>query len=102
MHYNPNFPHIQGEWKFPGGVQEESDSSLLDTALRELQEEFLGVELSVCPQSPCLYMMSQKLTIPIQSKQYLMHNFIAFESENAWIDKGTCIISSLNQSNPLI
>jgi len=41
---NPNDPW-SGHWSFPGGHRDAADHDLLDTALRELQEE-CGVELS--------------------------------------------------------
>jgi 8-oxo-dGTP diphosphatase len=41
---NPNDPW-SGHWSFPGGHRDEADADLLDTALRELQEE-CGVILS--------------------------------------------------------
>ena len=36
-----------GEWKFPGGVVElDKDNSLSNTAIRELNEEFIGLHVN--------------------------------------------------------
>lgn len=73
-----------GEWKFPGGVQEDTDASLRETALRELREEFIGLEI---PEhcTPTLRLINRKLTRPIQGRQYWMHNYAALDEENPWI-----------------
>ena len=73
-----------GEFKLPGGVAESQDLSIQDTALRELQEEFLGVNFCGA-YPPSLHLFTKKLTIPIKNKRYYMHNFIAIGDENPWI-----------------
>jgi 8-oxo-dGTP pyrophosphatase MutT (NUDIX family) len=69
-----------GEWKFPGGAVEDADLSLRETAVRELQEEFIGIKVS---SSSCvMHLLNCKITRPIQGKSFHMHNFVAFADEN--------------------
>ena len=69
-----------GEWKFPGGVCDEHDITLKDTAIRELNEEFLGLDVDITKHST-LYLVNKKLTRAIKGRQYWMHNFVAIDSE---------------------
>ncbi|GAB9466429.1 hypothetical protein Gpo141_00003805 [Globisporangium polare] len=71
-----------GEWKFPGGVVDDCDASLEATALRELQEEFMGLP-EAAVQSARVHFLGEKLTKPIQRRRHRMFNFVAFEDENA-------------------
>ncbi|CAN0388729.1 unnamed protein product [Ectocarpus fasciculatus] len=84
-----------GEWKFPGGVIEDSDASLDQTATRELREEFLGV--TAADSDISLFLVNKKLTKPIKGKRYLMHNYIAMEDDNAWISESD-IESEINSN----
>ncbi len=79
-----NFYRYPGEWKFPGGVVESEDRTFRETALRELQEEFIGINIST-EEDAKLYLFNKKTTLPVQRKQYLMHNYVAFAEENLWI-----------------
>ena len=84
-----------GEWKFPGGVVEDADSTFRDTAIRELQEEFIGVGIN---SSNCtLHLLNCKLTRPIQGKSFHMHNFVAFQEENDWLNDG-CLDENINRN----
>lgn len=73
-----------GEWKFPGGVVDDCDASLLATALRELEEEFLGLPASA--RDAKTHFLSEKITKAIQRRRHRMFNFVAFEDENtSWM-----------------
>lgn len=73
-----------GEWKFPGGAVDENDASLEHTALRELQEEFLG--LPVAASSARVHFFSEKMTKAVRGRRHRMFNFVAFEDENrSWM-----------------
>uniref|UniRef100_A0A7S1BRS9 Nudix hydrolase domain-containing protein n=1 Tax=Corethron hystrix TaxID=216773 RepID=A0A7S1BRS9_9STRA len=75
-----------GEWKFPGGVWEEKDGSVRETALRELREEFVGIDTAA---SPVLHAIGVRVTLPVRGRQYRMHNFVAFADENHWLNELT-------------
>jgi ADP-ribose pyrophosphatase YjhB (NUDIX family) len=67
-----------GEWKFPGGVYDpDLDDALESTAIRELREEFLGLN---CPPNEILRsqmkLFNQKFTLPVQGRRYEMNNFL--------------------------
>lgn len=82
-----------GEWKFPGGAQDEADVDMKATALRELEEEFCGIRVprevsasSVFSASQVqLYATSKKLTRPIGGRRFWMYNYVAAMEENEWI-----------------
>lgn len=75
-----------GEWKFPGGNVDAQDASLEAAALRELQEEFLGLP-GAAVAGARVYFLSEKLTRPIQRRRHRMFNFVAFEDENqSWLN----------------
>lgn len=82
-----------GEWKFPGGVLEDCDDCLADTATRELREEFLG--LTVPNADISMYLVNRKLTKSIKGKRFLMYNYVAMEDDNAWISE-TDIANTIN------
>ncbi|GLE11072.1 hypothetical protein PINS_up023380 [Pythium insidiosum] len=84
-----------GEWKFPGGVVDEEDKTLKDTAIRELEEEFLGV--SVPQESAQIDFFGAKLTRPIQRRRHRMFNFVAFEDDNlTWLNDD--VVRIVNES----
>ncbi|ETW03149.1 hypothetical protein H310_05568 [Aphanomyces invadans] len=72
-----------GEWKFPGGSQDVDDESLQQTAIRELREEFLGIDPT---ETPMLRWLSTRTTLPVQGKRFRMHNFVALSDENVWLN----------------
>jgi len=71
-----------GELKLPGGVQDPEDSTLLDTARRELAEEFL---IDAPLESIVLRPLSATQTRRIAGRSNLMMNFLAFTDENPWL-----------------
>ncbi|DBA01062.1 TPA: hypothetical protein N0F65_002672 [Lagenidium giganteum] len=74
-----------GEWKFPGGAVDANDGSFRDAALRELQEEFLGIPVTA--SNAQLYYFNTKVTRPVQQRRHRMVNFVAFAEENAaWMN----------------
>lgn len=76
-----------GEWKFPGGVCDQQDESLEMTAIREFQEEFLGISCPLEYIQENIKLFNQKLTLPIQGRQYQMNNFIIYDNHNLWNDE---------------
>ncbi|TYZ69105.1 hypothetical protein PybrP1_009913 [[Pythium] brassicae (nom. inval.)] len=73
-----------GEWKFPGGAVDAGDASLESAALRELQEEFLG--LPAAASSARMHFLGEKITKAIRGRRHRMFNFVAFEDENlSWM-----------------
>ncbi|KDO35628.1 hypothetical protein SPRG_00472 [Saprolegnia parasitica CBS 223.65] len=77
-----------GEWKFPGGQKDMSDESLRATALRELREELLGIQV---PETARLHWVSTKETRIVKGRRYRMHNFAALATENAWLQLDTLV-----------
>ncbi len=49
------------EWKFPGGVVENLDYSFKVTAIRELNEEFPGLDVRI--ETAHLLLLNKKLTL---------------------------------------
>lgn len=88
-----------GEWKFPGGVVDDCDASLEATALRELQEEFMGLPEAAVKHAR-VHFLGEKLTKPIQRRCHRMFNFVAFEDENAeWMsDAVLCNVNATLQA----
>jgi hypothetical protein len=82
-----------GEWKFPGGVAESGDKSLVETAVRELQEEFPGM---VVTDDAKLLMLNKKLTMPVKGRQYWMHTCVALSEDNNWITDDCVSVINLN------
>lgn len=82
--------------KFPGGVVESTDQSFKDTALRELHEEFLGIQVPSHVACTDIIHFNTKLTRPIKNRRYRMFNFVALvEDETAdWIN--TAAIDHIN------
>lgn len=76
-----------GEWKFPGGTCDPHDESLEMTAIREFQEEFLGIHCPYDYLQENIKLFNQKLTIPIQGRKYQMNNFIIYDDQNFWNDE---------------
>lgn len=85
-----------GEWKFPGGVVEDLDYSFKVTAIRELNEEFPGLDVRI--ETAHLLLLNKKLTLPVKGHQYMMYNFVALEDDNIWInsDNASAINDYLN------
>lgn len=73
-----------GEWKFPGGAAEDEDCDFSNTAIRELNEEFLGISAPTDGRSK-IHLFNTKLTMAVKEKRYRMYNFIALEDENEWL-----------------
>eukprot|EP00298_Acanthocystis_sp_HF-20_P024206 c34332_g1_i1.p1 GENE.c34332_g1_i1~~c34332_g1_i1.p1 ORF type:complete len:296 (-),score=118.86 c34332_g1_i1:48-935(-) len=70
-----------GEYKFPGGVQDEGES-LEATAIREFEEEFL----IPVPKNTKLRLFNIKQTKVVRGKSFLMYNFVLISDENPWLD----------------
>lgn len=78
-----------GEWKFPGGVKEdEHDATIQDTAIRELCEEFIGIEIE---GTPILHpMATERITRPVRGKRYRVYTFVAYAHEcSTWLNDDT-------------
>lgn len=67
-------PSHAGQISFPGGRQDPDDPSLLDTALREAQEE-----LGVSPQG--LELLATLRTIFVPPSNFLVHPFVVFSPD---------------------
>lgn len=87
-----------GEWKFPGGAVDSSDKSFKDTALRELSEEFLGLDIPSEVAADSILLFNTKLTRPIQNRRYQMYNYVALvDDANAdWINDQ--VLEKINQA----
>jgi len=83
-----------GEYKFPGGCVEE-DETLEQAALRELTEEFIGIQAN--ERNSKLHFFNSKTTLPVKEKVYIMNNFIAFADENEWL-RDDDLVSSVNDN----
>ncbi len=76
-----------GEWKFPGGGYEESDGRLERTALRELQEEFLGIFCPIHEIEREMSLFNIKQTLPVKGREYMMYNYLVIDELNRWSDE---------------
>ena len=74
-----------GEYKIPGGVQDNNDSGPEETARRELEEELLRPSGLKLPNEAKLRLFSIEQTRPIRSRSNIMYNFVALEEENGWL-----------------
>ena len=83
-----------GEYKFPGGCVED-DETLEQAALRELTEEFIGIQAN--ESNSKLHFFNSKTTLPIKQKTYIMNNFIAFADENEWL-RDDDLVSTVNNN----
>jgi 8-oxo-dGTP pyrophosphatase MutT (NUDIX family) len=88
-----------GEWKFPGGVYDpDLDDALESTAIRELQEEFLGL---TCPPDnilrPLMRLFNQKCTLPIQGRSYEMNNYLIVDPQQQQLRWDEEEIAKVNQ-----
>jgi 8-oxo-dGTP pyrophosphatase MutT (NUDIX family) len=79
------FMRYPGEWKFPGGACECGDTCFLGAAIRELEEEFLGIIIPHDIRDRTV-LFNTKLTLPVQGRQYRMHNFVFIDDDNIWDD----------------
>jgi 8-oxo-dGTP pyrophosphatase MutT (NUDIX family) len=71
-----------GEFKFAGGSQD-GNESIVETAVRELEEEFL---LNV-PHGAKLRFLSVRQTRPVKNTSHIMVNFLALQEENQWLQE---------------
>ena len=83
-----------GEYKFPGGCVED-DETLEQAALRELTEEFIGIQAN--ESNSKLHFFNKKTTLPVKGKVYVMNNFIAFADENEWLNNDD-LVSLVNDN----
>ena len=83
-----------GEYKFPGGCVED-DETLEQAALRELTEEFIGIQAN--ESNSKLHFFNSKTTLPVKGKVYIMNNFIAFADENEWL-RDDDLVSTVNDN----
>lgn len=67
---------------------EKGDPSFKHTALRELHEEFIGIQVPSSVVAEDVLLFNTKLTRPVQNKRYQMFNFVALveDREAEWID----------------
>ena len=70
-----------------------TDESLEMTAIRELQEEFLGISCPINQIQSKMKLFNTKITLPIQGRQYCMHNYVIFDENNLWNDSQIEIIN---------
>lgn len=83
-----------GEYKFPGGCVED-DETLEQAALRELTEEFIGIQAN--ESNSKLHFFNSKTTLLVKEKTYIMNNFIAFADENEWL-RDDDLVSTVNDN----
>ena len=76
---------------------EEQDVSFKHTALRELHEEFIGIQVPPTVVENDTILFNTKITRPIKNKRYRMYNFVTLvEDETAdWISDDA--ISHINE-----
>jgi len=78
-----------GEWHFPGGAKRQADRGPLQTACRELDEEFLGgvrgniSESTGGENAPELAAtLFTKVSLSLAGRQYVQYVFVADEADN--------------------
>jgi 8-oxo-dGTP pyrophosphatase MutT (NUDIX family) len=69
-----------GEWHFPGGAKRQTDTGPLQTACRELQEEFLGESSVAAPELAAT--LFTKVPLDISGRRYVQYVFVADEANN--------------------
>lgn len=69
-----------GEWHFPGGAKRQTDTGPLQTACRELQEEFLGGCIGAAPELAAT--LFTKVSLGISGRRYVQYVFVADEANN--------------------
>jgi 8-oxo-dGTP pyrophosphatase MutT (NUDIX family) len=77
-------------FRFPGGVSEDGDASLCETAVRELAEEFLGLPR---PHIDRPLLLNTKITLPVKGRQYKMHNYVVIDENDEWNDDIVSIVN---------
>ena len=68
-----------GEWHFPGGAKRQADRGPLQTACRELHEEFLGGAGDAAPELAAT--LFAKVSISVSSRPYVQYVFVADEAD---------------------
>lgn len=77
------FMRYGGEYKFFGGTRDDGET-LVQTAIRELKEECLGIPLRN-ERDARLILFNKKRTKVVKGRSYLMFNFVAFAEQNRWL-----------------
>lgn len=72
-----NYP---GEFKLPGGSKD-ANETLLQTAIRETEEE-LHIKI---PSNAIIRPLRRVLTKVIRNRQFIIYGYITLEDENSWI-----------------
>jgi len=82
-----------GEYAFPGGAMEHSDTDMEETAKRELQEELLGVQI---PGDDFHVHLFDVISVKGWNRSYMVHIYVAFDYVNKWLE--TLQVQHLNSN----
>lgn len=69
-----------GEWHFPGGAKRQADRGPLQTACREMWEEFLGGSGDSAPELAAT--LFTKVSLSLAGRQYVQYVFVADAEDN--------------------